>query len=60
MTVTSDAVNTMIALNNMTTCDAVVFSTSSEKTGACIDVFCDGTYWYAVPMCQNTLTLTTS
>ena len=59
MQVTADVVNTMVAFNNTTTCDGVIFSTSGAKTGAAVMVICDGTDWIAIPQCNNTMTLVT-
>jgi hypothetical protein len=59
MQVTADAANTMVAFNDTTTCDGVIFSTLNEKTGAAVKVICDGTDWIAIPQCKNTMTLVT-
>ena len=49
LTITSDAVDTMVALNNATA-DGISFVTATELIGAAIIVACDGTKWLAVPL----------
>lgn len=38
--------------------NAVAFSTSSEKVGACVMAVCDGTSWLIAPMTEETQTMT--
>lgn len=48
LTVTAATADTIITFNDVAA-DSVAFSTSSEKIGGSIEVFCDGTYLYALP-----------
>lgn len=56
MTITADATNTMIAFND-TAADSIAFSSTNNKTGAAAYVFCDGTSWFALPLCKHTVTV---
>lgn len=64
MTVAAAAVNTLITYNNLSTADSVAFSTSSEKIGGVVDVYCNGSKLWAVARMGDpryqTLTITTS
>jgi hypothetical protein len=60
MTITADAINTVITFNNGTTADKVAFSTVSEKKGSACEVLCDGTSWIMWPLTKNTMTVVTA
>ena len=48
LTVTAKAADTAVTYNDLTA-DSVAFSTSSEKIGGSVDVFCDGTTLFVLP-----------
>ncbi len=48
MVVAANTADTMVTFNDATA-DSVAFSTSSEKIGGAVRVFCDGTKWIALP-----------
>jgi hypothetical protein len=48
LTITAAAADTIITYNDIAA-DSVAFSTSSEKVGGALEVFCDGTSLYVLP-----------
>jgi len=48
MTVTSKVADTAVTYNDLAA-DSVAFSTSSEKIGGSVEVFCDGTTLFVLP-----------
>jgi len=48
MTITSAVADTIITFNDVAA-DSVAFSTSSEKIGGAVEVYCDGTSLYVLP-----------
>jgi hypothetical protein len=46
ITVKPDAVDTLVTFNDATA-DSIALSTTSEKIGGVIEVWCDGTSWFA-------------
>ena len=60
MIVASDAVDTMVAFNDVAA-DSVATSTNSEEYGGAFHVVCDGTYWLAMNVSAgaNTITVAT-
>lgn len=48
MTVTAGTADTAVTFNDLAA-DSVAFSTSSEKIGGVIEVFCDGTTLFVLP-----------
>ncbi len=59
LTVTSDAVDTMVALNDAAA-DSVAFSTTSLILGGSFRLFTDGTLWYMQGLSDgNTITVAT-
>ena len=51
MTVTPDAVDTLITYGDIEA-DSLAFDQATSKLGAAAFVFCDGTNWFAIPMCS--------
>lgn len=48
MTVTAKVADTAVTYNDLSA-DSVAFSTSSEKIGGAVEVFCDGTTLFVLP-----------
>lgn len=48
MTITSAVADTEVTFNDLAA-DSVAFSTSSEKIGGMVDVYCDGTTLFVIP-----------
>lgn len=48
MTVTAKTADTAVTYNDLTA-DSVAFSTSSEKIGGAVEVYCDGTTLFVLP-----------
>lgn len=58
MTVTAETADTMVTFNDLAA-DSVAFSTSSEKIGGTVDVYCDGTTLIALtPIIAHSQTVT--
>lgn len=58
MVITAPA-NKLVTFNNATA-TSLTFSTSSELIGAAVQVVCDGAFWYAMLMTEETQTVTVS
>jgi hypothetical protein len=62
LTVTAETADTMVTYNDLAA-DSIAFSTSSEKIGGAVDVFCDGVTLFAlarVGSIYQTTTIATS
>ena len=57
LTVATATADTLVTLNDAAA-DSVSLSTASEKIGGGFHVFCDGTLWFALPLTEETQTIT--